>query len=83
MIYTAFQSYTFLYALPQMDSGGPILWMNPTTRRMVLVGIISGGMGCASDEPAMNTRVGAYILWISSKIPRKSWQIRNTKISSQ
>ncbi|XP_020294866.1 venom serine protease 34-like isoform X2 [Pseudomyrmex gracilis] len=48
----------------QMDSGGPILWQNPTTRNLVLIGIISGGIGCGGDSPSINTRVGAYVDWI-------------------
>ncbi|KAJ8676753.1 hypothetical protein QAD02_012540 [Eretmocerus hayati] len=48
----------------QYDSGGPVLWQNPTTRRLVLVGIISYGSGCASSAPAVNTRVGSFIEWI-------------------
>ncbi|RLU26278.1 hypothetical protein DMN91_000072 [Ooceraea biroi] len=50
----------------QMDSGGPVLWQNPTTHNLVLVGITSFGVGCAGDEPAVDTRVGAYIDWIMS-----------------
>ncbi|XP_011706867.1 PREDICTED: venom serine protease 34-like, partial [Wasmannia auropunctata] len=50
----------------QRDSGGPLLWQNPNTKRLVLAGIIVGGTGCASDEPAINTRTGAYIDWILS-----------------
>ncbi|XP_018398771.1 PREDICTED: venom serine protease 34-like [Cyphomyrmex costatus] len=50
----------------QFDSGGPALWQNPTTKREVLVGIISGGMGCGGSNAGINTRVGAYIDWILS-----------------
>lgn len=50
----------------QMDSGGPVLWQNPTTKRFVLVGIISMGIGCG-DTAGVNTRVGAYIDWIVSE----------------
>ncbi|KOX72962.1 Venom serine protease 34 [Melipona quadrifasciata] len=49
----------------QMDSGGPVLWQDPTTRRLVLIGIISMGRGCALVA-GLNTRVGAYIDWIVS-----------------
>lgn len=49
-----------------MDSGGPVLWQNPTTKRFVLVGIISMGIGCG-DTAGVNTRVGAYIDWIVSE----------------
>ncbi|CAD1476422.1 unnamed protein product, partial [Heterotrigona itama] len=49
----------------QMDSGGPVLWQNPTTRRLVLIGIISLGRGCAIAA-GLNTKVGSYIDWIVS-----------------
>ncbi|XP_039305379.1 venom serine protease 34 [Solenopsis invicta] len=48
----------------QFDSGGPALWQNPTTKREVLIGIISSGFGCGNDKPGINTRVGTYIDWI-------------------
>ncbi|XP_011879072.1 PREDICTED: venom serine protease 34-like [Vollenhovia emeryi] len=53
----------------QFDSGGPDLWQNPTTKREVLVGIISSGFGCGNDEPGINTRVGTYIDWILAVTP--------------
>ncbi|CAK9795048.1 Venom serine protease 34 [Anthophora quadrimaculata] len=49
----------------QMDSGGPVLWENPTTRRLVLIGIISLGRGCGVYG-GVNVRVGAYVDWIVS-----------------
>lgn len=52
--------------IEQMDSGGPVLWQNPTTKRFVLVGIISMGSGCG-DSSGINTRVGPYIDWIVSE----------------
>lgn len=58
-----------------MDSGGPVLWENPTTHNIILVGITSSGIGCASNEPAIDTRTGAFIDWIVSVTPGKSWQI--------
>ncbi|XP_025161449.1 venom serine protease 34 isoform X2 [Harpegnathos saltator] len=53
----------------QMDSGGPAIWKNPITYNNVLVGIISSGVGCATDKPAVSTRVGRYIDWIQSVTP--------------
>ncbi|KAL6441135.1 hypothetical protein ACFW04_003452 [Cataglyphis niger] len=53
----------------QFDSGGPVLWKNPTTRREILVGIISSGSGCGNNEPGINTRVGTYIDWILRVTP--------------
>ncbi|KYM77351.1 Venom serine protease 34, partial [Atta colombica] len=51
------------------DSGGPVLWQNPTTKREVLVGVITAGMGCGSNKAGINMRVGAYIDWILSVTP--------------
>lgn len=56
----------FRDSIEQMDSGGPVLWQNPTTKRFVLVGIISMGIGCG-DTAGVNTKVGAYIDWIVSE----------------
>ncbi|XP_076628671.1 venom serine protease 34 [Colletes latitarsis] len=52
----------------QMDSGGPVLWQNPTTRRIVLIGIINYGSGCGVTS-GVNCRVGGYIDWIVSVTP--------------
>lgn len=49
----------------QLDSGGPVLWQNPSTKRIVLAGIISSGSDCGITA-RINTRVGAYIDWIVS-----------------
>ncbi|XP_017756045.1 PREDICTED: venom serine protease 34-like [Eufriesea mexicana] len=49
----------------QMDSGGPVLWENPMTKRLTLIGIVSRGIGCAVDS-GINTKVGSYIDWITS-----------------
>lgn len=54
-----------------MDSGGPLSWED-IKHRSFLVGIISGGIGCASNEPAINMNVGSYIDWIVSVTPGKS-----------
>lgn len=55
-----------------MDSGGPVLWQNPTTGNVIVVGITSAGSACASDQPAINTRTGGYMNWIQSMTPGKS-----------
>ncbi|ERL92187.1 hypothetical protein D910_09507 [Dendroctonus ponderosae] len=48
----------------QLDSGGPLLWTDVVANRMHLVGIISHGLGCASNEPSVNTRVTQFLSWI-------------------
>ncbi|KAJ8979228.1 hypothetical protein NQ317_019080 [Molorchus minor] len=50
-----------------MDSGGPLFWMDTSTQRLQLVGIISFGLGCATQRPGVNTRVSSYISWIVSR----------------
>ncbi|XP_043478948.1 venom serine protease 34-like isoform X2 [Leptopilina heterotoma] len=50
----------------QFDSGGPVLWQNPTTKRLVIVGIVSYGVACGTKIPSVNTRVGAFLDWIQS-----------------
>ncbi|KAK0085178.1 hypothetical protein PV325_005633 [Microctonus aethiopoides] len=53
----------------QHDSGGPVLWRNPTTGRIILTSIITGGGICADGNPSINTRVSAFIDWILSEAP--------------
>ncbi|XP_033225817.1 venom serine protease 34-like [Belonocnema kinseyi] len=43
----------------QFDSGGPVLWENPTSGRLVNVGIISYGIACGTKNPSVNIRVSA------------------------
>lgn len=51
-----------------VDSGGPILWENPTSHNVVLVGVINYGVGCAL-QGSVNARVGAYVDWIVQSTP--------------
>ncbi|KAG5895347.1 hypothetical protein JTB14_003144 [Gonioctena quinquepunctata] len=60
----------------QSDSGGPLLWMDTSRRRLQLVGIISYGLGCASDLPGINTRVTSYISWIVSRTTDANYCIK-------
>lgn len=53
-----------------MDSGGPVLWKNPSTKRLVLVGIISSGTDCGGPTPGINTRVGSFMAFILSQTLR-------------
>ncbi|CAD6234361.1 GSCOCG00001852001-RA-CDS, partial [Cotesia congregata] len=53
----------------QYDSGGPVLWRNPETRRVILVAIIDYGMLCSSGSPSVNVDVSNYVDWIVSKKP--------------
>lgn len=47
----------------QYDSGGPLVRRDRNGRPSV-VGLVSYGQGCASDVPAVNTRVSSYLTWI-------------------
>ncbi|XP_003700816.2 venom serine protease 34-like isoform X1 [Megachile rotundata] len=58
----------------QFDSGGPVLWQNPTTKRLVLVAVISAGTDCGVTA-GLNTRVGAYLDWIVSATSDSSYCI--------
>ncbi|XP_008558376.1 venom serine protease [Microplitis demolitor] len=62
----------------QYDSGGPVLWRNPETRRIILVAMIGYGMICTDGRPSVNIRVGAYIDWIVSNKPL-GWQYCNVE----
>ncbi|XP_050504690.1 venom serine protease-like [Diabrotica virgifera virgifera] len=48
----------------QHDSGGPVIWQDSVSRRLYAVGVISYGLGCATNRPAVNTRVTSYLDWI-------------------
>lgn len=49
----------------QDDSGGPLLYTDPTTAVLFSVGIVSNGRSCASEgNPGVNTRVTAFLDWI-------------------
>lgn len=54
-----------------MDSGGPVLWKNPSTKRLVLVGIISSGTDCGGASPGVNTRVGSFMDFIWDQRPQR------------
>jgi len=64
-----------------MDSGGPILWESPKTHNLVLVGIICAGVGCASEWPAVEMRVGAFVDWIIKSTPGKNRQKRESEMN--
>ncbi|XP_017774228.1 PREDICTED: venom serine protease 34-like [Nicrophorus vespilloides] len=53
----------------QYDSGGPVIFADPNTRRDFLVGTISFGKGCASDFPSVNSRITSFLDWIKDQTP--------------
>ncbi|CAK1591243.1 unnamed protein product [Parnassius mnemosyne] len=50
----------------QDDSGGPLLYTDPSNGLLYSVGIVSFGSFCASGEPAVNARVTTLLRWIVS-----------------
>ncbi|MEE1815635.1 serine protease [Streptomyces sp. SP18ES09] len=55
----------------QYDSGGPLV--HTVAGTPYVVGLVSYGKGCATDTPAVNTRVWSYLSWITrtaGKLPR-------------
>ncbi|XP_075985648.1 venom serine protease-like isoform X2 [Anticarsia gemmatalis] len=53
----------------QYDSGGPVLYTDPSNGRLYSVGIISYGRFCASGYPGINTRVTSLLNWIQQNTP--------------
>lgn len=60
----------------QNDSGGPLLWLDPDSKRLQLVGAISYGLGCASSVPGVNTRITNYLAWVVSMTPDTEYCIK-------
>ncbi|XP_076655708.1 venom serine protease 34 [Halictus rubicundus] len=58
----------------QMDSGGPIIWENPTSHNLVLIGVINGGRGCGLYG-SLNCKVGAFVDWIAASTPDANYCI--------
>ncbi|MGW1513362.1 serine protease [Streptomyces sp. NPDC002394] len=57
----------------QYDSGGPLVHTIAGTP--YVIGLVSYGKGCATDTPAVNTRVWSYLSWIrktAGRLPRAS-----------
>ncbi|MEX0167634.1 serine protease [Streptomyces sp. LMG1-1-1.1] len=57
----------------QYDSGGPLV--HTVARKPYLIGLVSYGKGCATETPAVNTRVWSYLNWIertTGRLPRAS-----------
>ncbi|XP_077283216.1 transmembrane protease serine 9-like [Arctopsyche grandis] len=57
----------------QHDSGGPIMYNDPTNGREYIAGVIIGGYGCASTKPGINSRITEYIDWITANTPDASY----------
>lgn len=55
----------------QIDGGGPVLWQDPSTGSLALVGIIPHGNSCTNGQPSVNVRVTEYLQWIVANTPGK------------
>ncbi|KAG5674162.1 hypothetical protein PVAND_004146 [Polypedilum vanderplanki] len=55
----------------QSDSGGPLYLYEQNV--LYIVGIVSYGFECATKEPAVNTKVTAYINWILENTVSKEY----------
>lgn len=50
------------------DSGGPLQIITPNQSIAKIVGIVSSGIGCASNLPGIYTRVAYYFNWIEEHV---------------
>ncbi|KAF7389351.1 hypothetical protein HZH66_010488 [Vespula vulgaris] len=55
------------------DSGGPILWQNPRSNRIFLLGVINYGRTCADAAPGVNLRVTSYLDFIRRSTPGETY----------
>jgi len=54
----------------QGDSGGPLTWVNPSTSKVTLVGVVSWGFGCAQPNlPGVYAEVTSVLSWMNNYIP--------------
>ncbi|XP_056648011.1 venom serine protease-like [Diorhabda sublineata] len=60
----------------QKDSGGPVIWQDPETLRLQLIGVISYGLGCATSKPGVCTRITNYLPWIIQVTNNTSYCIK-------
>ena len=62
----------------QADSGGPLMVRDD--ERIVVVGVISTGIGCAKPKlPGLYTRISSYSTWIRAHV-QEPWRHPNTWI---
>lgn len=58
----------------QVDLGGPILWSDPTTGRLNVIGVVSDRFVCAESTPSMHTRLATVnnMNWLKVVLTGKS-----------
>jgi len=50
----------------QGDSGGPLTWVDPTTQKVKLIGVVSFGIGCAqAGYPGVYAEVSTVLSWVN------------------
>merc|ERR1712110_222737 len=53
----------------QGDSGGPLTWVDPTTSKVKLIGVVSWGAGCAqAGFPGVYAEVSSALTWVKGII---------------
>ncbi|EDW74693.2 LOW QUALITY PROTEIN: uncharacterized protein Dwil_GK15768 [Drosophila willistoni] len=60
----------------QYDSGGA-LYERSAQGRLMAVGIVSFGLGCATQQPSVNTRVASFVKWIRGKTPEVAYCLKS------
>lgn len=58
----------------QLDSGGPLLWSDPTTGKLNVIGIVSNRLACVESTVSMQTRLATVnnMNWIRVILTGKS-----------
>lgn len=59
-------TYATLKDACQYDSGGPLLYTNPTGNTVYAIGVTNYGISCASKYPSVSARVTSYLAWIEA-----------------
>ncbi|KAJ6647071.1 Venom serine protease 34 [Pseudolycoriella hygida] len=60
----------------QSDSGGPLLYTEPSNNLLYLVGVVSYGRGCATENPGVSARVTSYMEWIQLNTPNVRYCVK-------
>jgi len=57
-----------------VDSGGPLLWSDPSTGRLNVIGVVSNRFDCTKSMPSLHTRLATMnnLEWIKVILTGKS-----------
>lgn len=52
----------------QVDSGGPLVWTDPSTGKLAVIGVVSYGSACTESSPFVNAKVPVpmHLSWIKT-----------------